>query len=153
LIDVEEIMIRNTAQSPGIRRDRAALALKLLTVANAGLYFVAAALHLGVRIPLGFVTLRFPEPIPGATAVEALIGAGLAAAAVALSGARGREGRLVRGAYVFALIGTLFGLTIALLRGLRGADIWVHGVMLAGLAGGFALLLGAARSRAVRGNV
>jgi hypothetical protein len=44
-------------------------------------------------------------------------------------------------AYGLALIGTVFGLSIALLRGLQGPDIWVHFVMLAGVAGGFALLL------------
>jgi hypothetical protein len=32
-------------------------------------------------------------------------------------------------------------LTIALIRGLSGPDIWVHFLMLAGLAAGFALLL------------
>jgi hypothetical protein len=64
----------------------------------------------------------------------------LAAAAIALF-VRARRARwLTWRAYWFALVGTLFGLTVALLRGLRGADIWVHVVMLAGLAGGFALL-------------
>jgi hypothetical protein len=50
-------------------------------------------------------------------------------------------------AYVFALIGTVFGLTVALLRGLQGLDIWIHVVMLAGLVGGFVLLARAASSR------
>ena len=109
-----------------------------MTVANVTLYIVAAVLHLGVRIPLGFATLSVPEPIPPATVVEALIAAGLAAAVAALL-AHGPQ-RLIRAAYVFALIGTVFGLTIALLRGLRGLDIWIHLVMLAGLAGGFVLL-------------
>jgi hypothetical protein len=59
--------------------------LKLLTVANAALYIVAALLHLGLRIPLGFGTVSVPEPIPPATVVETLLGAGLAAAAVAQS--------------------------------------------------------------------
>jgi hypothetical protein len=45
-------------------RIRAAFGLTLVTVANAALHFVAV-LHLGVRIPLGFVTLSVPEPIPG----------------------------------------------------------------------------------------
>jgi hypothetical protein len=35
----------------------------------------------------------------------------------------------------------VFGLTIALLRGLEGPDIWVHFLMLRGLAGGFAILV------------
>jgi hypothetical protein len=127
------------------RREPGTPALRLLTVANAALYFLAAILHLGIRIPAGFVTLAFPEPIPPATVVEALIGAGLVTAVAALY-LRGRPAwRLVWGAYGFALIGTPFGLTVALLRGLQGPDIWVHFLMLAGLAGGFVLLFGAWR--------
>jgi hypothetical protein len=37
------------------RPDGTAFGLKLLTVVNAALYFVAAVLHLGVRTPLSFV--------------------------------------------------------------------------------------------------
>ena len=129
------------------RRESATFGLKLLTMANAALYFVAALLHLGVWIPLGFVTLSVTEPIPPATVVETLIGAALAAAAVAQFVQARREQRLTWGAYVFALIGTVFGLTVALLRGLQGLDIWIHVVMLAGLAGGFVLLSRAASSR------
>jgi hypothetical protein len=122
------------------RRGGIAFGLKLLTVVNAALYLVAALLHLGVQIPLGFATLGVPEPIPPATVVETLIGAGLATAALAQFVHARREHRLTWAAYVFALVGTLFGLTVALLRGLQGLDIWIHVVMLAGLAGGFVLL-------------
>ncbi len=122
------------------RRESATFGLKLLTMANAALYFVAALLHLSVPIPLGFVTLSVPEPIPPATVVETLIGAALAAAAVAQFTHARREQRLSWGAYVFALIGTVFGLTVALLRGLQGLHIWIHIAMLAGLAGGLVLL-------------
>jgi hypothetical protein len=122
------------------RREGTAFALKLLTVVNAALYFVAALLHLGMRIPLGFVTLSVPEPIPAATVVETLIGAGLATAAVAQFVHARRERRLTWAAYMFALVGTVFGLTVALLRRLQGLDIWIHVVMLAGLAAGFVLL-------------
>lgn len=121
------------------RRDRLTWGLALLTMANFALYVVAAALHLGMTIPLGFATLHVPEPIPPAVVVEAVIAAGLFAGAVATF--RGhRSQRLIRAAYVVALIGTIFGLTIALVRGLRGLDIWIHLLMLAGLAGGFVLL-------------
>ena len=71
--------------------------------------------------------------------VEAVIAAGLFAGAVATFRGHGSQ-RLIRAAYVVALIGTIFGLTIALVRGLRGLDIWIHLLMLAGLAGGFVLL-------------
>jgi hypothetical protein len=117
------------------------LALGLVTVANAALYFVVAILHLGVDIPLGVVTLGLPdEPIPPATVVESLIGAALVVAAITIFPRSRRNWRLVRGLYVFALAGTLFGMTIALLRSLPAPDIWVHVAMLAGLAIGFALL-------------
>jgi hypothetical protein len=130
-----------------VRREGIAFGLTPLTVANAALYFVAALLHLGVRIPLGVGTLSVPEPIPPATVVETLIGAGLAAAAVAQFVHARRERRLTWAAYGFALVGTVFGLTVALLRGLHGLDIWIHVVMLAGLAGGFVLLSVATSTR------
>ena len=41
---------------------------------------------------------------------------------------------------MIALAGTLFGLTIVVLRGLLGVDLWIHVVMLAGLAVAFGLL-------------
>ena len=81
--------------------------------------------------------------------VETLIGAGLAAAAVAQSVNARRERRLAWAAYVFAMVGTLFGLTVALLRGLQG---WIFGSRCdarPGLAGGFVLLSRAASSRGV----
>lgn len=140
-------MSSDTTQLAPVRRGGGSLGLGLLTVANAAVYLVAAALHLGVKIPLGPVTLGFPEPSPPATVVEGLIGAALAAAAVTLF-VKGRAGRrFTWRAYVFALAGTLFGLTIVLLRGLGGPDVWVHGVMLAGLAGAFVVLLAARGSR------
>jgi hypothetical protein len=143
----------DTQRHRSVRRQRAAFELTLLTVANAAVFFAAAVLHLGVRIPLGFATLAVPEPIPPATVVETLIGAGLAAAAVALFVHARRAWRLTRAAYIFALGGTLFGLTVALLRGLRGLDIWIHFVMLAGLAAGLVLLARANTSRGSRGVV
>jgi hypothetical protein len=128
-----------SSQDASPRRDRLTWALVLLTMANVALYLVAAALHLGLSVPLGFTTLSVPEPIPPAVVVEVVIAAALFAAAVATF--RGhRSQRLIRAAYVVALIGTTFGLTIALVRGLQGLDIWIHLLMLAGLAAGFVLL-------------
>ena len=140
-------MNSDTALHLSARRERATFGVTLLTMATAALYFVAALLHRGVWIPLGFVTLSVPEPLPPATVVETLIGAARAAAAVAQFVQARRDQRRSWGAYVFALIGTVFGLTVALLRGLQGLDIWIHVVMLAGLAGGFVLLSRAASSR------
>ena len=42
--------------------------------------------------------------------------------------------------YVIALAGTLFGLSIVVARGLLGVDLWIHVLMLVGLAVAFALL-------------
>lgn len=123
------------------------LGLILLTIANIVLYVVAAVLHLGVSIPLGFATLDVPEPVPPAVAVEAIIAVGLATSVVGMFRGHNSQ-RLTRAAYIVALIGTVFGLTIALVRGLRGLDIWIHLVMLAGLAGGFVLL----RKQQLRGT-
>jgi hypothetical protein len=140
-------MSRDINQIYSRRRELIALVLKPVTVVNATLYFVVAILHLGVKVPLGVATLGLPdEPIPPATVFESLIGAGLTVAAVAMFRRSPRERQLVRGAYVFALIGTLFGMTIALLRDLPAPEIWVHIAMLAGLAVGFILLYALSRS-------
>lgn len=53
-----------TPQQILVRRDGVTIGLALLTVANAALYFVAAVLHLGVRVPLGFATLGVPSRFP-----------------------------------------------------------------------------------------
>ncbi len=115
-------------------------ALAPLTAANAALYLGASTLHTGLRLPLGFATLGFPQAIPQASVAEGLIGIALAAAAgAALTG--GRSARSVAwAAYGFALAGTLLGLTIVLLRRLGGPDLGVHFVMLAGLVCGLLLL-------------
>ena len=47
------------------------------------------------------------------------------------------------------LAGTLFGLTIVVLRGALGVDLWIHVAMLTGLLVGLALIL-RERGRAVR---
>ncbi|MGH2491987.1 MAG: hypothetical protein ACRDF9_10795 [Candidatus Limnocylindria bacterium] len=114
-------------------------ALAPLTIALAVVYFVAAILHTGITIPLGPVTLAFPEPSQPATVAETIIGVALTLAAAAMV-LRARPSRIVWGLYVFALAGTLLGFTIILLVGRGGPDLWVHLLMLAGLAGGFALL-------------
>lgn len=140
-------MNRDMTRSSSARQDRIAFTLALWTVANAVVFFVAAILHLGVKIPLRFVTLAFLDPILPATIVEAVIGIALAVAATALFVHAPSRQQLTLRAYAFASIGTLFGLTVALLRGLRGPDIWVHFVMLGGLAAGFALLFAHERFR------
>jgi hypothetical protein len=100
------------------------VALRAVTVLAALVYFFAAAAHAGLIAVTG--------PIGAAAIVEAVLGLVLVAAAI---------GRLSpRLAYPVALVGTLFGLAIVLLRGLGGFDVAIHFVMLAILAVGFGLL-------------
>lgn len=113
----------------------------LLTTVNALLYLAASLLHTGVTIPLGPLVIAFPAPSPPASIAEGLIGVVLSVAAVTLF--RAGSIRLVWGAYIFALAGTLLGLSIILAARVGGPDLWIHFVMLAGLATGFALLAGA----------
>jgi hypothetical protein len=98
--------------------------LRFITAANTLVYFAAAMYHSGLVIPAG--------ALAAASIAEALLGFVLLLAFV---------GVLPRWpAYLIALAGTLFGLTIVLLRGLLGVDLWIHVVMLAGLAVAFLLL-------------
>ena len=115
--------------------------LSALTVIVAAIYLVAAILHLGARVALGPVVLAFPAPIPSAAVVESMIGLALAAGATALALGVRPARTISWAAYLFALVGTLFGLSIGLVRGLPAPDIWVHLVMLIGLGCGFVLLL------------
>ena len=98
--------------------------LRLVTIVNAIIYFGAATYHSGVLVTAGALA-------PAAIA-EALLGLVLVA---------GLLGWLSpRVAYGIALAGTLFGLSIVVARGLLGVDLWIHVLMLVGLAAGFALL-------------
>ena len=98
--------------------------LRAVTIVNVLIYFGAAAYHSGALVPAGAL---------GAAAIaEALLGLVLVGSLVGWVSPRI--------AYVIALAGTLFGLTIVVLRGLLGVDLWIHVVMLAGLAVAFALL-------------
>jgi hypothetical protein len=119
-------------------------ALAAVTTVNALLYLMASLLHTGVTIPLGSLLIGFPGPSQPAAIAEGLIGLVLSVAAVTLF--RAGSIRLVWGAYVFALAGTLLGLSIIVATRTGGPDLWIHLFMLAGLAAGFALLV-AARGR------
>ncbi len=99
-------------------------ALRALTVVNALIYFGAATYHSGVLVAAG--------ALAPASIAEALLGLVLVAALIRLLSPRV--------AYGIVLAGTLFGLSIVVARGLLGVDLWIHVVMLAGLAVAFALL-------------
>ncbi|TMB79098.1 MAG: hypothetical protein E6J52_03340 [Chloroflexi bacterium] len=103
-----------------------------LTAVLALLYFGASLFHSGIVVR-GSV-------LDAATIPEALLGVVLVAGLVGLI-------RSALATYLIVLAGTLFGLTIVVLRG--GVDLWIHVAMLTGLLVGLALIL-RERGRAVR---
>ena len=98
--------------------------LRVVTVLNALIYFAAATYHSGLLVPAG--------ALAAASIAEALLGLVLIGSLVGWVSPRI--------AYVIVLAGTLFGLTIVVLRGLLGVDLWIHVLMLVGLAVAFALI-------------
>jgi hypothetical protein len=110
-------------------------ALGPLTIALALVYFAAALLHTGATIPLLAVTFEASQP---AAIAETIIGIALSVAAAMVL--RTGPSRVVWALYVFSLAFTLLGFTIILAAGQGGPDLWVHFLMLGGLAACFALL-------------
>jgi hypothetical protein len=98
--------------------------LRVVTIVNALIYFGAATYHSGLLVSAG--------ALGPASIAEALLGLVLVAVLAGFISPRV--------AYPIVLAGTLFGLTIVVLRGLLGVDLWIHVVMLAGLAVAFALI-------------
>lgn len=96
-----------------------------LTIILALWYFFAAATHAGL-LPIA------ASAGTAAAVVETVLGL------VLLASVAGPLRSLL--AYVIALAGTLFGFAIVLARGLGGFDLFVHVVMLLGLAVGLFLI-------------
>jgi hypothetical protein len=120
------------------RRGAVVTALRALVVFDAALFLVAAAMHLGARIPLGFIVLGFPRAILPAAIAETLISSAFVATAVALFTRSRWAWPVAVAAHVFALLGVLNGM----IRGPQvGPDRVVHYVMLAAIIVGLALLL------------
>jgi hypothetical protein len=113
----------------------------LLTMAAVTLG-VASVLHFGVAIRLGVATIS--DPFAGAAIPEAVIAIVVAAGAAALLLRPAAARWLAPAATVFALAGTLYGLTVTLRRGGAG-DIAYHLTLLAMLVASAALLLTRAR--------
>ncbi|SRR6266487_5819671 len=115
----------------------------LLSVAAATLA-VASLLHFGVSIPLGTRTIS--DPFAGAAIPEAVIAVVVAVGALTLLARLATARWLAPAATLFALAGTLYGLTVTLRRGQAG-DIAYHLALLTMLVASAVLLLGALRSR------
>jgi hypothetical protein len=98
--------------------------LRALTILNALIYFGASLYHSGVLVSAG--------ALGPASIAEALLGLVLVTALFGWVSPRI--------AYGIVLAGTIFGLSIVVARGFLGVDLWIHVVMLAGLAVTFVLL-------------
>lgn len=138
-----------TYQRPGIDR-----AINSLVTAEAIAFLVAAVLHLGVPIPLGFAVLAEP-PILAAVIVEGLCGLFLAVSAYALFTRQKWAKPAAIAAHVFAMAGVSLGMfALAMSRGPRTDlnDVY-HRVILVALVSGLALLAVPRGSESAGGRV
>src|SRR5579884_3780680 len=108
------------------------LALAVLTLA------VASAVHLGVAVRLGVVTLE--DPFRGAAIPEAVIAAVLAGGLGAVLAGRPTGRRVGLGTTLFAILGVGYGLNVTV-RGTRSGDVVYHLALLALLVASLGLLL------------
>ena len=115
--------------------------MKIMTGPLGGLTAVLALLYFGASLFHSGIVVR-GSVLDAATIPEALLGVVLVAGLVGLI-------RSAIATYLIVLAGTLFGLTIVVLRGALGVDLWIHVAMLTGLLVGLALIL-RERGRAVR---
>ena len=126
------------AREPSIVRT----AVALLATVYAATFVVAALLHLGVEIPLGFVVLDEPRR-PFAVIVEGVAGTVLAVGAFAALAHKVWAWAAVTGAHAVALAGVLWGM-VAVAAG-RGPHTQLndtyHRVMVVLLAATLILLL------------
>lgn len=120
-----------------IRGDAARPATKLLIGAAALTLLAASAIHSGIAVALGAVTIG--DPFPGAAIPEAVIGLALLAGLGAAFVAR-RDRVWLLAATVFAIAGTILGISITLGSD-RGGDIAYHVVLLSGLLAALVLLV------------
>jgi hypothetical protein len=125
-----------------------------LMLASALTFGVASYLHLDGRIALGFTTVT-GENFTGAAVPEAVIGAVLAVGAAFLLASRGAARGIALGATIFAIAGTVYGMTVILGGTVsRPADLVYHSAILAVLLATLAalLLVGRAREGGVSGR-
>lgn len=107
-------------------------------------FWIASAIHVGVTIPLGFATVS--DLFPGAAIPEAVVGAVVAAGALALWSGRAAARGIALGTTTFAILVTLYGLSVTMRAG-RAADVAYHVSVLVVLAGSLGLLVSRAPGR------
>ncbi len=118
-----------------------ATALRVLLALEAAIFLMAAFLHTGTPIPLGFATLREPAILP-ARIVETSCGLFLVFAAWSIFTAKSWAWGTALASQIFAICGVLLGIVaLSLGRGPRtlSNDIY-HRIMLVMLASGITLL-------------
>ncbi len=110
--------------------------LRLVVAIQVPVYFGAALLHLGVRIPLGPLVLAVPNTIPAATIVETILGLAAVANLAVLMRTTRSSTRITLGIQLFLLAGVSLGMIALALRvGPPPSPDWtIHYVMLAGIA-------------------
>jgi hypothetical protein len=124
------------------RRRPPVTAAVLMTLAAAA-FAIVSIVHFGVDIPVGFTTVS--DSFPGAAPAEAVIAAVVAIGATAVLTRRRRGRGIALGTTSFALLGTVYGLTITVNSTRRG-DVAYHLSILATLLIILGLLLVPGRS-------
>lgn len=124
-------------------RRRPAVAAGVLMALAAAAYAVASIVHFGVDIPVGFTTIS--DSFPSAAAPEAVIAAVVAIGAAAALTRRTNSKAIAVGTTSFALLGTVYGLSITL-NSTRTGDVAYHLSILATLLIVLGLLLVPGRS-------
>jgi hypothetical protein len=127
--------------------------LGILVTLEAATFLVAAMLHMGLQIPLGFAVLAEPRILP-ATIVEGTAGILLGVAALGLWERQGWARTTAIVAHVFSICGVLLGIAaLAAGRGPRTeSNAIFHRVILVVLVAGLFLLLQRATKTALRTN-
>jgi hypothetical protein len=100
-----------------------AVAAGLLMALAAAAFAIASAVHFGVEIPLGFITIS--DPFAGAAPPEAVIAALVALGATTVLARRTNSRRIALGTAAFAVLATAYGLSITL-NSSRTGDIAYH---------------------------
>jgi hypothetical protein len=136
----------NLLGSAPARRSPLAIGIGLVMVAATVSLAIASLLHFGVTLPLGTVTIS--DPFRGAAIPEAVLAAVLGIGAAFVLTGRSAAGWVALATTLFALLGTLYGLTVTVRRGEIG-DIAYHLSLLTLLIAAVALLLSPAGRRAL----
>lgn len=132
----------------GHRRRRPPMAAGVLMALATAAFAVASIVHFGVDVPVGVATLS--DSFPGAAAPEAVIAAVLAIGAAAVLTRRAKSRGIALGTTSFALLATVYGLSITL-NSTRTGDVAYHLGILAVLLVILGLLLVPGRTGTRRG--